>query len=54
MPVSQKIKESKLLKDLENKQKTYGTIQPTINKIDVQPQEPKPSTLTQIKEGAKD
>jgi hypothetical protein len=59
-PPSQKIKESKLLLDLEKKQKTYGTIQPSA----VQPQEPpsdrlitdepKPSTLTQIKEGARD
>ena len=64
-PPRQKIKESKLLLDLERQQKnTYGTIQPS----DVQPQEPlserlvggftanepKPSTLTQIKEGARD
>jgi hypothetical protein len=50
VPVSQRIKESKLLKDLEKKQKTYGTIQT----IDVKPQESKPSTLTNIKEGIKD
>ena len=49
-PVSKKIKESKLLKDLEKQQKSYGTIQQS----DVQPHEPKPSALTQIKEGAKD
>ncbi len=54
-PASQKVKESKLLLDLERKQKQYGTIQPTINEADVEPQIPKPSTLTQIKEGgAKD
>jgi hypothetical protein len=34
VPVSQRIKESKLLKDLEKQQKTYGTIQTT----DVKPQ----------------
>jgi hypothetical protein len=49
-PPSQKIKESKLLFDLENKQKTYGTVQQS----DVQPQEPKQSTFTQITEGARD
>ena len=49
-PARQKIKESKLLKDLEQRQKTYGTIQPS----DIEPQEPKQSTLTQIKEGARD
>ena len=49
-PPSQKVKESKLLLDLERQQKTYGTIQQS----DVQPNEPnlpKPSTLTQIKKG---
>ena len=40
-PASQKVKESKLLLDLERKQKQYGTIQPTINEADVEPQEPK-------------
>ncbi len=49
-PPSKKIKESKLLKDIEKKQKTYGTVQQT----DVEPQEPKQSTFTQLKEGAKD
>jgi hypothetical protein len=59
-PPRQKIKESKLLLDLERQQKTYGTVQQS----DVQPKEPpserlvvnepKPSTLTQIKEGARD
>ena len=53
-PVKQKIKESKLLLDLEKRQTKYGTIQPTINETDVTPQEPKTSTITQIKEGAKD
>ena len=48
-PASQKVKESKLLKDLEQRQKTYGTVQP----YDIEPQEPTPSTLTQITEGAK-
>ena len=49
VPPSQKIKESKLLKDLEKQQKSYGTIQQT----DVTPQEEKVSTLTNIKEGVK-
>jgi hypothetical protein len=49
-PPSKKIKESKLLKDIEKQQKTYGTVQ----QIDVEPQEPKQSTFTQLKEGAKD
>ena len=54
-PVRQKVKESKLLLDLERQQKTYGTIPQTIeHETDVQQQEPKPSTLTQITEGAKD
>ena len=43
MPSTQKNKESKLFKDLE-KQQTYGTAQQT----DVEPQETKPSTFTQI------
>jgi hypothetical protein len=41
VPPSQKIKESKLLKDLETKQKSYGTIEQS----DVTPQEEKVSTL---------
>jgi hypothetical protein len=49
-PVSQKIKDSKLLKDIEQQQKTYGTIQ----RSDIEPREPKPSTLTQLTEGVKD
>jgi hypothetical protein len=49
-PAKQKIKESKLLKDLEQQQKTYGTI----SQMDVEPREPKQSTITQITEGAKD
>jgi hypothetical protein len=49
-PVSQKIKESKLLKDLEQQQRTYGTIKQS----DIEPREPKPSTITQLTEGVKD
>jgi hypothetical protein len=49
VPPSQKIKESKLLKDLETKQKSYGTIEQS----DVTPQEEKVSTLTTLKEGVK-
>ena len=49
-PPSQKIKESKLLKDIEQQQRTYGTIQQS----DIEPQDPKPSTITQLKEGVKD
>jgi hypothetical protein len=49
-PPGKKIKESKLLLDLERQQKTYGTVQQS----DIEPREPKPSTLTQITEGAKD
>jgi hypothetical protein len=49
-PPSQKIKESKLLKDIEQQQRTYGTIQPS----DIEPQDPKPSTITQLTEGVKD
>jgi hypothetical protein len=48
-PPSQKIKESKLLKDIEQQQRTYGTIQPS----DIEPQDPKPSTITQLTEGVK-
>jgi hypothetical protein len=46
-PPSKKIKESKLLKDIEQQQRTYGTIQQS----DIEPQEPKQSTFTQLKEG---
>ena len=49
-PPSQKIKESKLLKDIEQQQRTYGTIQQS----DIEPQDPKPSTITQLTEGVKD
>jgi hypothetical protein len=49
-PPSKKIKESKLLKDIERQQKTYGTIQQS----DIEPREQKPSALTQLKEGVKD
>ncbi len=35
----------KIIKDLEKQHKTYGAVQQT----DVEPQEPKPSTLTRIK-----
>ena len=50
-PTSQKIKESKLLKDIEAQQqlRTYGSI----HHDDVAQQEPRPSTFTQIKEGVK-
>lgn len=49
-PVKTKIKESKLLKDLERKQGTYGTI----NKTDVEPTETKASTFSTITEGVND
>jgi hypothetical protein len=49
-PVKTKIKESKLLKDLERKQATYGTI----NKSDVQSIETQPSTFEHMREKAKD
>ena len=49
-PASQKVKESKLLLDLENRQKTYGSIQ----SVDVQPSEQQPSLLTNMKDKAKD
>jgi hypothetical protein len=49
-PVKTKIKESKLLKDLERKQATYGTI----NKSDVQSIETQPSTFEHMREQAKD
>ena len=45
-----KIKESKLLKDIEQQQRTYGTIQQS----DIEPREQKTSALTQLTEGAKD
>ena len=49
-PVKTKIKESKLLNDLERKQATYGTI----NKSDVQSIETQPSTFEHMREQAKD
>ena len=49
-PPSKKIKESKLLKDIEQQQRTYGTIQQS----DIEPREQKTSALTQLTEGAKD
>ena len=49
-PVKTKIKENKLLKDLERKQATYGTI----NKSDVQSIETQPSTFEHMREQATD
>jgi hypothetical protein len=49
-PPSKKIKESKLLKDIEQQQRTYGTVQQS----DIEPREQKTSALTQLTEGAKD
>jgi hypothetical protein len=50
VPPSQKIKESKLLLNLEKQQKQYGTVQQS----DVEQREQKSSALTQLTEGAKD
>ena len=49
VPPSQKIKESKLLKDLEKQQKSYGTIQQQdiLPKEDILPQKPKKLTIGQ-------
>jgi hypothetical protein len=58
VPVSQRIKESKLLKDIEKQQKTYGTIQKTDIKpqevVTQEPSQPVQFTLTNITEKIKD